>query len=155
MIWLLACAALNILVSVFRMVILCDHFSLIQTDFFGLQYAIRLALEFVVLKRLAAVTKAKSIMLARGNLSDSIDVATINAPTSHQPDHHGDVEQGHLREDMETRDMLKDNAARVTSVNSTASTSTMAAIGTANVELRGENVGFDRVNRLYLGRSMS
>lgn len=155
MTWLLACAGLNIIVSCFRLVIIADHFQLIQTEYFGLQYAVRLKLEFVVLNRLKAVTEAKARMLARGNLSDSVEAPTIVGESGDHTGENGEAEKGLLREGEEARRVLRDKAAVLTSEGSYASTSTRdgaEAIGDGSDEMIA---GLDRLERIYLGRSPS
>jgi hypothetical protein len=93
-------------------------------------------------------------MLARGNLSDSVDTPTTIDATSHQARHDGDVEKGLLNEDVGARRMLKDKATIVIPLGSSVSTSAIDAAGTISNKAYGENVGVDRLERLYLGRSI-
>jgi hypothetical protein len=154
MTWLLASAGLNVLASVFRLVIIGDHLQLIQTEYFGLQYAIRLKLEFIVLNRLAATTEAKALLLARGNLSDSVGAPICIDATSDQPRQDGDVEKGPLGGGVGTRSMLQDIAAVDISEDSSASTSAIGTVVTVGNEAHSENIELDRLERLYLGRSI-
>lgn len=147
--WLLACAGLNIVVSIFRLVIIADHFGLIQTEYFGLQYAVRLKLEFIVLNRLAAVTEAKSRMLARGNLSDSVEAPTIVVGSGDQPGRGRDVEKAGV-------EMRRGKVGVLMSENSYASSSTRDAADAVLIdEAQSENAGLDQLERLYLGRPTS